>query len=129
MTREQMLAEFGEPGVQNPMIVDLIERDPTSGRVVLVMVERRPWNSDPHQFTQIEEKINRYLAYVLDGHLGQQYPAYLGKQVQIRLDCVEEPDGEAIRFVTAAGHAIRQEGLDFLLHVVPGLRPSPPGQP
>ena len=117
MTREQMVAEFGEPGVQNPMIVDLIELDAASNRVVLAMFERRPWGSVPHQLRQIEEKINRYLGYVLEGHLGEQYPQYLGKAVRIRLDCVEEPHGEATRFVTAASHVIRQEGLEFLLNV------------
>lgn len=118
MTREQLVTEFGEPGVQNPMIVDLIGLDPVSGRVVLTMIERRPWGSHPQQLRQIEEKINRYLGYVLEGHMGQHYPQYVGKPVRIRLDCAEEPHGEAIRFVTVAGHAIRKEGLDFLLQVV-----------
>ena len=43
ITREQMVAEFGEPGVQNPKIMDLIELDPASDKVVLVMIERRAW--------------------------------------------------------------------------------------
>ena len=34
MTREQMVAEFGAPGVENPMIMDLIKRA-ASGEVVL----------------------------------------------------------------------------------------------
>ena len=61
MTRKQWIAEFGEPSVENPSIVDLIELDPASGHVVLVMIERREWNKDPKQFRQIEEKINRYM--------------------------------------------------------------------
>ena len=28
MTREQMVAEFGEPGVENPKLMDLITVDP-----------------------------------------------------------------------------------------------------
>lgn len=127
MTRDQMVAEFGEPGVQNPMIVDLIALDDTSGRVVLAMFERRPWGTVPQQLRQIEEKINRYLGYVLEGHLGQQYPQYLGKNVLIRLDCVEEPHGEAVRFVTAASHVIRQEGLEFLLNVTGNSAGQAPG--
>lgn len=124
MSREQLVAEFGEPGVQNPMIVDLIELDPASGRLILAMFERRPWGATPLQFRQIEEKINRYLGYVLDGHLGEQYPQYLGKTVLVRLDCLEEPHGEAIRFVTAASHVIRQEGLEFQLQVTGPATPA-----
>ena len=79
MTREQMIAEFGEPGVQNPAIVDLIELDASSGQVALVMIERRGWDSGTEQFRQIEEKINRYMGYVLDGHLATHYPQYRGQ--------------------------------------------------
>jgi hypothetical protein len=117
MTREQMIAEFGEPGVQNPAIVDLIEPDDASGQVVLVMIERRGWDGHPEQFRQIEEKINRYMGYVLDGHLTMQYPQYEGKAVQIRLDCAEPPRGEAGRFTEAAGRAIRAHGLEFAVNV------------
>ena len=119
MTREQMIAEFGEPGVQNPAIVDLIEMDPASGRVVMVMTEQRAWNGGPEQFRQIEEKINRYMGYVLDGHLVTHYPQYEGRPVAIRLDCAEPARGESARFVDAAGHAIRAHGLEFEVNVIP----------
>ena len=114
-----MVAEFGAPGVQNPMIMDLITTDPTSGEVVLVMIERRPWGGHPLQLKQIEEKINRYLGYVLDGFLVQQHPKYHGKPVTLRIDCLEAPHGEAVAFVEAATRAIRGEGLDFAVNVVP----------
>jgi hypothetical protein len=117
MTREQMTAEFGEPGVQNPAIVDLISLDDMSGCVVLTMIERRAWDGGTRQFEQIEEKINRYLGYILDGHLARHYPQYAGRRAQIRLECAEPPAGEATRFVAAAGHAIRAEGVDFAVIV------------
>jgi hypothetical protein len=120
MTHEQMIAEFGETGVQNPMIVDRIEVDPVSDRVVLVMIERRAWGADPRQLTQIEEKINRYLAYALDGHLGQHYPQYRDRKVAVRLECAEAPAGEALRFVAAAEHATSAHGIAFDAKVTPG---------
>src|SRR5262245_30902499 len=119
MTREQMVASFGEPGVQNPAILDLITVDAASGHVVLVMVERRPWGADPQQLRQIEEKINRYLGYALDGFLAEQYPQYRGKPVRIRLECAEPPHGDAARFVEAAEDAIAACGLDFAVAVTP----------
>jgi hypothetical protein len=118
MTRQQMVAEFGEPGVQNPTLMDLITVDPATEKVILVMIERRPWGAVPEQFGQIEEKINRYLGYVLDGFLVQHYPQYEGRPVIIRLDCAEEPDGEAARFVAAATHAISTQGLEFTVNVM-----------
>jgi hypothetical protein len=123
LTRAQMVAEFGEPGVQNPKVVDLITLDKTSDTVVLVMTERRPWGPTAaqlaQQLTQIEEKVNRYMGYVLDGFLAQHYPQYLGKAVRIRLDCAEEPNGEAVRFVAAMTDAIEGHGIHFAMTVLP----------
>jgi hypothetical protein len=119
MTKEQMETEFGATGVQNPMIMDLITLDAASDHVVLVMIERRAWGASPRQFLEIEEKINRYLGYVIDGFLEQQYPQYRGKRVRIRLDCAEEPQGEAAAFVSAAQQASGAHGIDFVANVAP----------
>ena len=118
ITREQMLAEFGEPGVENPKMIDLITLDPTTDKVVLAMIERRPWGAAPNQLQQIEEKINRYMGYALDGFLAEQHPQYEGRRVTIRLDCAEEPHGEAVAFVRAAAHAIGEHGLELVVNVV-----------
>lgn len=117
MTREQMEAEFGASGVQNPKLMDLITVDPASGKVVLVMFERRAWGSSPRQLREIEEKINRYLGYALDGFLVEQYPQYQDKSVQIRLDCAEPPQGGALAFVDAARRAAEAQGIEFVVNV------------
>lgn len=117
MTRQQMESEFGAPGVENPQILDLIATDPASGDILLVMIERRPWGAHPHQLRQIEEKINRYMAYVLDGFLAEHHPQYVGRGVRLRLDCAEAPTGEAERFVSAAQHAAREHGLELDVQV------------
>ena len=124
MTRKEWIAEFGEPSVENPSVVDLIEVDPASGKVALVMFERREWDSSLQQFRQIEEKINRYMGYVLDGHLTSHYPQYAGRDVQIRLNCAQAPHGQSVAFVTAAEHAVRTHGLEFVVNVTPTPAPQ-----
>ena len=119
ITREQMLSEFGAPGVENSKVVDLIGVDPASDKVVLTMIERRAWGASDRQFQEIEEKINRYMGYALDGFLAEHYPQYEGKAVQIRLECAEEPHGQAILFVAAAARAASDHGLEFVVSVKP----------
>jgi hypothetical protein len=119
LTKEQMVTEFGDTGVQNPMIIDLITLEKASDTVVLAMIERRSWGAAEQQFKQIEEKVNRYMGYVLDGFLAEQYPQYIGKAVQIRLDCAEEPHGEAARFVAAMKDAVESHGIHFATAVRP----------
>ncbi len=127
MTRDQMVSEFGAPGVENPQILDLITTDAETGDVVLVMIERRPWGAHPQQFRQIEEKINRYMAYALDGFLAEHHPQYVGRRVRLRLDCAQPPAGESERFVAAAQHAARAHGLDLVVSVLPAASPAEPG--
>lgn len=114
-----MVGEFGQPGVENAKVVDLIKAEAGGDLLTLTMIERRPWGADPRQFQQIEEKINRYLGYVLDGFLVEHYPQFEGKRVQLRLQCAEAPHGEAVRFVAAATDAIEAQGIGFIVDVVP----------
>ena len=105
--------EFGEPGVENPRLVDLVSPNAGERTVTLVMIERRPWAESMTQLRQIEEKINRYLGYALDGYLVEQYPRYDGWPVTIRLECAASPSGEALEFLQDAARAIEDEGLSF----------------
>ena len=66
-------------GVSNPRVVDLVGLDRETGEVMLLMLEERPWGSDPAQLRQLEAKLNSYLSYVLDGFLAEQYPQYAGR--------------------------------------------------
>jgi hypothetical protein len=119
ITKEQMLAEFGAPGVENSKVVDLISVDPTSGKVVLTMIERRPWGASANQFQQIEEKTNRYMGYALDGFLVEHHPEFEGRAIQLCLECAEAPHGEAVLFVAAAARAAGDHGLELVVAVKP----------
>ena len=57
------------------------------------------------------------MGYVLDGFLAEHHPQYEGKAVQLRLECAEEPHGEAVLFVKAAARAASDHGLEFVVVV------------
>jgi hypothetical protein len=105
-------------GVFNPRVVDLIEDDPVRDEVVLVMLEDRPWGSDPDQLRQLEAKFNAYLSYVLGGYLVQQYPQYADRGVRFQLDCIENPRSEDNAFFTAVSNFAAGEGIRWVVRVV-----------
>ena len=105
-------------GVFNPRVVDLVTLDEASDEVVLVMLEQRPWGSDPQQLRQVEAKFNSYLSYVLGGHLVQQYPIYAERGVRFQLDCVENPRAEDQAFFTAMSNFAASEGIRLVVRVV-----------
>lgn len=109
-------------GVANPRIIDLITPDRDRGEVVLKIFEPRPWGAVDRQLHQLEDKLNAYFGYVLDGFLAEQYPRYREMPVRIRLECVEEP-GEAEKpFLAAARRFSESQGLRFEVEVVEDTR-------
>jgi hypothetical protein len=109
-------------GVANPRVVDLIRLDTERDEVVLLMLEERPWGTQPEQLRQLEAKFNSYLAYVLDGHMAKQYPQYAGKRVCVRLDCAAPPGAGEQAMLTAMGNFAASENLSFEVNVQ--ARPS-----
>ncbi len=105
-------------GVENPRIVDLITHDRERDEVVLAILEGRPWSGGEEQLQQLEDKLNAYFGYVLDGFLVRDYPQYLGVPVVIRLDCAAEPGAAERPFLGAAAHFSAANGLRFEVNVV-----------
>lgn len=104
-------------GVHNPHVVDLVTDDDASDEVVLVMLEERPWDSDPEQMRQLEGKFNSYLEYVLGGHLAQQFPQYTGRRVRFQLECAENPRPADSAFFTAMENYAEGEGIRWMVKV------------
>ena len=104
-------------GVHNPRVVDLIRLDTERDEVVLLMLEERPWGTEPEQLRQLEAKFNSYLAYVLDGHMVKQYPQYAGKRVCVRLDCASPPGEGEQAMLTSMGNFAASENLSFEVNV------------
>ena len=70
--------------VDNPAVIDIVGID-DSGRVVLTISDHLDWtDSVAHQQT-LQEKINRYLAFVESGEILDSYPLAAGKQVRVRV--------------------------------------------
>ncbi len=105
-------------GVENPEIVDLITFDSKSGEVVLVILEKRPWGAAPNQLEQFDEKLNRYLVYILDGFLGKEYPEYAGKPVRLQVNCIEKPtDERTLNFFKGVSRICEENDVHFVIWV------------
>ena len=104
-------------GVFNPKVIDLISWDAEREEVVLLMLEERPWDTDPQQLHQLEEKFNAYLGYVQGGYLAREYPHYEGRDVCLALDCAESPRGETQAMLRAMQNFAAGEGLRFVVRV------------
>ena len=111
-------------GVANPAVLDALGEDRVTGEVVLVMFEPRPWNLGDQQLFQLQEKLNAYMSFALDGELVEQLPQLAGRPVRIQLNCSEPPPENVVTFLGKVREQISYQGVNF---VVEGLTPPPEG--
>jgi hypothetical protein len=111
-------------GVANPGVLDALGRDPESGEVVLVMLEPRRWDGGDTQLLQLQEKLNAYLSFALDGELQEQLPQLAGVPVRIQLACAEPPPEPVVSLLAKVREQIAFQGIGL---EVSGLAPSEGG--
>lgn len=100
-------------GVENPGVLDALGVDPATGEFVLVMFEPRPWNIGDAQLVQLQEKLNAYLSFALDGEMEEQLPQAAGKKLRITLACAEEPPAPVTDLLTRVRDQISLQGINF----------------
>src|SRR4051812_41795789 len=86
-------------GVEHAHVIDLIADDANPGEVVLIMLEPRPWDGTEQRLFQLQEKINAYLSFALDGEMAESYPALATRSLRIQVDCVTMPDESVVDFL------------------------------
>ena len=107
-------------GVENPRIIDLIELDKETDVVVFSIIETRNWTNDNEQLDQLQEKLNNYLDYILDGHFLEHYPQYKDKKVCIKVESKQKPHGDSQRLVEAMGEYLKSIDMNFELAELEG---------
>ena len=68
-------------------VIDLIAEDTKTGEVVLVMNEPEPWDGTDEQLLTLQERLNAYVSFLLDGEMAEAHPELAGKPTRIELRC------------------------------------------
>lgn len=111
-------------GVAHANIIDLIAHDPRTDEAVLTMIEPRPWDDSGVQLFELQEKINAYLSFALDGEMAEAYPALAGKRLRLRLDCVQPPSAAVHHFLGLVREQVAFQGIEVEVRVIAGVAPS-----
>ena len=113
-------------GVANPRGLDALAFDKETGEIVLIMVEPRPWDGSEQRIFQLQEKVNAYLSFALDGELFDTFPQLTGKPIRLQLDCAVPPDSMTEHFITAVRDHIALQDMKFAVRIVG--EPAPAGE-
>ena len=106
--------------IEHANTIDVLFYDEKSGHVLLVMTEPRAWDGSDLRLFQLQEKINAYLSFALDGEMLEAYPHFQGKPLRLQLECTEVPDARTIEFLKLVREQIGFQGIDFEVHVTNG---------
>jgi hypothetical protein len=100
--------------LHDPSTVDLVvqKRD---GNVVLSMFEERPWDGSDERLAELEEKVNAYLTFVLDGHMARDHPDLEPKRVTIQLDYLSRMDERTRSLLPSIEATLAQYGITFAI--------------
>ncbi len=82
-------------GLEHPGVLDAFAHDTRADKLVLAMYESRPWLGEESQLLQLQEKLNAYLSFVLDGEMREAFPQFADKPVAIQLRTLHEPEEKA----------------------------------
>jgi hypothetical protein len=100
-------------GLEHPGVLDALAHDTRADKVVLAMYEVRPWNGAEWQLFQLQEKLNAYVSFVLDGELQESFPDLASKSVEIQLRTRHDPDAKALEFISRAREQLALQQITF----------------
>lgn len=100
-------------GLENPSLLDAFAHDTERDVLILAMFELRPWDLGELQLFQLQEKLNAYLSFVLDGEMQETFPHLQDKPVHIELRTLQEPPAEALAFIERVREQLTHQKISF----------------
>jgi hypothetical protein len=100
-------------GLEHPGVLDALAHDTRADKVVLAMYEVRPWTGEAFQLFQLQEKLNAYVSFALDGELQENFPDLAAKSVEIQLRTLHDPDAKALEFISRVREQLALQQITF----------------
>lgn len=105
-------------GLEQTGTLDAFVHDKQNDLLILAMFELRPWDQGELQLFQLQEKLNAYLSFVLDGEMEETFPHLKGKPVRIELRSLHEPSEQALGFLERAQQQLSHQQIELqVVHI------------
>jgi len=105
-------------GVEHAHVIDIVADDAKTGEVVLIMLEPRPWDGSELRLFELQEKVNAYLSFALDGEMAEAYPELMSRPLRLQVDCVGMPDETVVDFLSVVREQIGFQGINLEVRVM-----------
>jgi len=105
-------------------MLDAFAHDTREDLLVLAMFETRPWEYGERQLFQLQEKLNAYVSFILDGEMKENFPHLVGKPVRIELRTTSEPPQRAMEFLGRARDQLGLQQIDLEVVLISDDQPG-----
>ena len=107
--------------LEKPHMIDAIGLDEKSGRVVLVIRHDGAWDGSEKQLFGLQEKLNAYLSFALDGEMAEAYPEFAERGLAVRIESPGAPDPHTLHFLGHVRHQIQFQDIELEMRVREGV--------
>lgn len=104
--------------LDKPGVIDAIGIDETSGRVVMVIRHEAPWDGSDSQLYLLQEKLNAYLSFALDGEMAETFPDSKDRPLSLRIDTSSQPDSRTLHLLSHVRHQIEFQDITLDLRLI-----------
>jgi hypothetical protein len=94
-------------------VVDVVSIDKKTGYVILTISDHLDWSDTVRHQTTLQEKFNKYLAFIESGEILTRYPDAKDRPVAIKVVFKYKPDHEGWQFLTKAKEVIESAGFSL----------------
>jgi hypothetical protein len=102
----------GDVTIEDHNVVDIVSIDP-AGNVVLTISDHLEWTDAHAHLVILQEKMNRYLAFIESGEILERYPDAKNRNVVIEVVFQSVPDPAGREFLEKAKAIVQQAGFKF----------------
>jgi uncharacterized protein DUF6572 len=103
--------------VEHLDVVDIISTEKNSGHVILTISDHLDWSDTVQHQMVLQEKINKYLAFLESGEILKRYPDAKGRPIVVKIVFKFSPDTKGYEFLVKARAVVESAGFNFRYQV------------
>jgi hypothetical protein len=104
--------------VEQTNIVDFVSVSATKNEVVLTISDHLEWDEKKEHLFLLQEKLNRYLAFIESDELLRSYPSAIGKSVVVDVVCMHPLNAAASDFFERGASIFSDAGFRLTYQIL-----------
>jgi len=98
--------------------IDLVTRSKEKGNYTLIIVADEPWEDSDEFRYMLQEKINSYVTYFLDGQMKKEYADCKQNRITIKISSTVPIPGHVLTFLSKISEVLYPHGVEIEIEIL-----------